>query len=499
MTDADDSTEGPRDVLVECLRDPDRGKQRLPRVVGMLEADDPAVRVSAAWTACLVANEHPDTVDYLVRRLSDRLSEDQVSLELTNALDYLAGRFPETVEDVLDELEAEEAERGNVPLPRTGNFTRSYYYGGTPSRDGVGRTRIAGADTDGSPRQTYAGTAPEYHEREDLDEYRSERSNAASDAEEEEEAGEAGDSDVAGKADADDDFESSPGALVRRTTDVSAIAARSRFDQLHILASRERNRYADVYQALVGRGGEEQAVALQVLHQPGDEAQRATFAEDVGAELRRWASVDDHDHVTSLLDWGVEPQPWLATKFADQTLADQDRFGLDRALAAAVDLADALSHVHRNDVVHAGIDPKNVAYPGDVLEENDQDPPLLTNVGLMHVYRYHREPALCLDPRYAAPEYFDRQYGTVDPQTDIYHLGAVLYRLVTGRAPFRGTLGEVRDQVLGQDPRAPSDAVSAPNRLDDVVAKSMAKQKLARYETVEHLQQELVAVREDYA
>ncbi|MHB9286335.1 protein kinase domain-containing protein [Halobacteriales archaeon Cl-PHB] len=495
MTDADDA-QAARDVLVDCLQDPERGKQRLPRVVGMLEDDDPAVRVSAAWTACLVANEHPDVVDYLIRRLSDRLSADEVTLELTSALDYLAARFPETVEDVLDDVataEAERADRRSIPFPRTGNFTRSHYYGTDTSRAGVGRTRIAGSGDSGGPQRIYAGRDPEYHEREDL------QAGAEADQAVESVGEDGAEADDTEEPQVESDYEGSPGALVRRTTDVSAIATQSRFGQLHILSNRERSRYADVYQALVGRGGQEQAVALQLLRLPDDDAQIPAFVDNIAAELRRWGAVDDHDHVSSLLDWGLDPKPWLATSFADETLADQDDFDLERALSDAVALADALSHVHRHDVVHAGIDPKNVAYPGEILQGSDQDPPLLANVGLMHVYRYHQEPALCLDPRFAAPEYYDRQFGTVDPATDIYQLGAVVYRLVTGRPPFTGTFSEVRQQVIDRGPRAPSELVNAPNRLDDVVAKAMATEKLARYETVEHLQQELVAIEEDYA
>jgi hypothetical protein len=493
--DQDDAATSDLAALAEFLEDPEDARRRLPSVVGMLDSDDEQVRLAAAWTCCLAAVTQEDTVDYIVRRLTDRLTDDDVSLELTQTLDYLAARYPETVSEVLTALEAENDNRDGLPFPRPGNMTRSYYYGTELKRDGVGRTRYPGEEGD-DPRRTDGS---------DDDRKRAPGDDAAGAVDDGEGEGEEGDEDEQGGAtgsarddqrgrtgEAKDD--GNPREVAQRTMDVSPVAVRSRFEKLHIVSSRERQRFARNYEALVGSGGEELAVMFRMLRRPGS-VPDLDFEADIERELRRWDANDDHGHVVRVLDWGLDPQPWLVTMFTGTTLADQDRPTVDRALTDARNLAAATSHLHQHDVVHGGIDPESVAYPDHIIAGGDRLPPLLDNVGMMHVYRFHFEPSTLLDPRYAAPEYFDRAFGRIDHLTDIYQLGAVIYTLFTGRPPFAGTTNEVREQVTTGDPPQPS-AVDddVPAAVDAVVAKAMATQKLRRYESVEHMRQELAAI-----
>jgi len=467
-------------LLVDVLDDPTSGRERLPRIVRMFESDDRQVRMKAAFACALVANEleDDDTIEYLVRRLSDRLDAEFVSLELTTTLDYISNRYSEQVERVLQEMDEGERERGEIPLPEVGNFTRSHYYNQESDRQGVGRTRVAGAGGTDDPRRSYADS--EQEERE-VEEYEQNRDGDGGAGEEE-----------------DEEEEEPFGAMGQQRTEVASIATRSRFDKLHILAARDRERYADIYEALVGRSGEEKAVSLRLFHRPDDSTEHIEFADRMETELGRWHAVSDHAHVNSVLDWSVEPRPWAATLFAGDSLAEFGRVPAERTIGDAINLADAVSHLHRNGVVHAGIDPGNVAYPGALVEEGGQEPPLLDNVGLMHAVRHHFEPALHLDPRFSAPEYFDQQFGSIDHATDIYQLGAVIHHMFTGRPPYTGEFEQVREAVLEDQPPAPTDhGDDVPPELDDLVAKAMAKQKLTRYETVEHLQQDLVGIRGD--
>jgi hypothetical protein len=497
MTMADDEDEQSARFLQACLRDPDLGRRRLPAVVGMLEHDDRRTRLAAAWTCCLVAASHPDTVPYIVRRLVDRL-DDEATLELTHALDYLADSYPDVVHDVLDEIDEAAAglDRGSHPLPEAGPFTRNYYYDSTPSRGGSGRVRLPGEGGEGDPRRAYTDDATAHEDpaaRNDAPP----RAEADRPSSGEDTAGE----DSNGASTGDDSSPESNGTpppMVERTTDVTAIAVRSRFDKLHVLASQRQSRYSTDYDALVGSGAQEEAIALRVLELPSEAGNRPDFEAAAGEHLERWAGVDDHEHVVSLLDWGKAPRPWLATSFAGESLADMPARTPDQALADAISLADAVSYCHRRDVVHAGIDPQNVAYPGDVLDANDQQPPLLNNVGLVALFHTEQNPAELLDPRYAAPEYFERRFGRVDAASDVYGLGAIIYRLYTGEPPARGTFEEVKATVTGPETPVPSDVDGTlPDRIDDVVSKAMATKKLQRYDTVEHLRQDLVGMQED--
>lgn len=467
----------PTTLVLEALTDPDRIKERLPFVVGLFESDERFDRLCAAWICCLFVDEldDEDTIEYLVRRLSDRLDEEFASLELTTALDYISTRHPEQVERTLQDI-AEDAEDREMPLPEVGNFTRNYYYNTDPEREGVGRTTLAGERAPDDPRRTYTDSERGDEERLGTDP--------------------GGGEEGRGTDEDGDDEDGLGGPMAEQRTEVSSIASRSKFDTLHILASRHRDRYADVYEALVGRGSEERAVALRLLHRP--DSNRLAFEKRIGSELGRWEAVDDHPNLVTVFDWGGEPRPWLVTMFTGESLLEADRVSPDRALAEAADLASAVAHLHQNGVIHGGIDPGNVSYPGEVMEGDDLVP-VLGNVGLLNAFRFHFDPAMCLDPRYAAPEYFDDSYGRIDHTTDIYQFGAVLYYRLTGRPPFSGGFDDVREGVLSREPTPPSRvAESVPTEVDAVVTKALAKGKLRRYETVEHFERELASVGEEH-
>lgn len=275
---------------------------------------------------------------------------------------------------------------------------------------------------------------------------------------------------------------------------LSTVIANSRFDSLDVLAARRRRRYADVYRTLGTIAGEEQAVGLMVFHLPGD-GSRSEFVERFRDRMQSWADGDDHENVHTVYDWGWQPRPWAAVEYAGHRLADRNEFSVRGALATGRRLAAALAHLHQRGVVHGGIDPQNVAYLGNALGGDGEQLPFVTNVELLHCYRWSFDPVEFLDPRYAAPEYFDRGFGKVDHLTDIYQFGMVLYRLFTGRPPFAGQFETVRDRAVDHDPRPPSQVNGdVPPAVDQIVAKATAKRKLSRYESVTHLQQELCSL-----
>jgi len=479
-----------RSVLVECIEDPAKATQRLPYVLSQLESGDQATRLTAATVCCLVAVETDDEelVEYLIRRMSDRLSDQQVSLELTTALDYLSSSFAEQVEPLLAEMADQKRE---VPLPQSGNFTRNYYYGQEMSREGVGRTRIAGRGTPENPRRIVTDNERDERERSIHERRRRQRENESDDREGDG-AAEAGDTGDEGASTAD------PTANREPVPELSSIALRSRFDELHVRGERHKGRYATTYESLVGESGTRRAVALRLFHHPDPADAVPEFDRELAVQLRRWESVSDHDHVVAVLDWGVDSRPWIASSLIEDALADRGRPTAAIAFEEALALADTVCHLHQNDVVHAGLDSRTVVYPGERFEGVDRGP-LLNNVGLISVFRHYFEPADCLDPRYAAPEYYDTRFGRIDHATDIYQLGAVCYRLFTGRPPFTGEFEDIRESVLDRTPPAPSVVVDGlPGAIDDLLSKAMAKQKLRRYETVEQLRGELASIADEH-
>ena len=269
-----------------------------------------------------------------------------------------------------------------------------------------------------------------------------------------------------------------------------AISLLGDFDDLTVVEPEQSVRFGSVLRTRATRDGETAGVALRLFDRPDAAADRNAFAASLAESLARWEGVADHEGVVSVTDWGEYPRPWVATPYLTGSLADRGRPRLDRALREATHLAGALVHCHRAGTVHGGLDPASVVYPASSL--GGLPAPRLDTVGLMDAVRRHFEPADYLDPRYAAPEYFSRSYGTVDAATDVYALGTVCFRLLTGRPPVRGDYETVRRRVLDGDLPAPS-AVDPrlPSAVDEVVAKATAREKLRRYESVATLRRDL--------
>jgi hypothetical protein len=476
---ADDSLVDPPQELTavfSAVADPELGRRLLPRLLGMVDEDDELRRLGACWAICHVLAVDPDTASYLARRLLDRLEGDP-SLEVELLATYVWTRHPETVDEV---IQTRADERDDYRYPSIG---------GPSARAGplrpeigdrsVGRTRLPGEGSDPGPQQVYT----------DDEDHRTERVRG----EDDENADDGGRSDTDDEAETSDPLDPSVTAGTYEPPELlSLVTYQSVFDSLSIVAGRHRTRYSDVYRTLGVRDGEEVGVGLALFHRPSTHRDR--FADVLSGVLAQWGSIADHDSVVTLYDWNTEPRPWAATEYTDLTLAARGRLQPDLAHWNAVALADALSYAHENGVVHGGIDPGNVAYYGNVLDDSERQPPMLTNVGLMDVVREYFDPTTRLDPRYAAPEYFDRRYGRLDHATDIYHLGAVCYRLFTGQAPFDGEYRDVRRAILEGDRRLPSDVTDVPDGIDDVISKAMATEKLRRYESVAHLGAELRAI-----
>jgi len=271
----------------------------------------------------------------------------------------------------------------------------------------------------------------------------------------------------------------------------AAIGSLSSLDRLSAVDTGVETRYAEGYRCRAVRDDEEHGVEVRLFDRP-DEDDRLAFQGDLEDCLARWQALDT-EGVVGVTEWGRRPRPWVRTAPVDASLAERGPPDVARALDQAVDLAEAVAGLHARGAVHMGLDPRNVVYP---CEMGALERPMLDNVGLMDVFRQYFEPSNYLDPRFAAPEYFDADFGGVDAATDVYGLGAVVYYLLTGRPPFDGSYGEIRNGVLEERPLAPSDVTdAAPPRVDPVLAKALAKSKLGRYDAVETFLADLEDVR----
>lgn len=252
-----------------------------------------------------------------------------------------------------------------------------------------------------------------------------------------------------------------------------------------------------VYEARHTRLGSKK-FAIKLLH---DEF---AYQSDILARFEREAqsaATIDHPNVVEVVDVCrlEDGRPFIVTEFLDgeELGALLDRVGKlspDSAIRIARQICRALMAAHRKGIVHRDMKPENVFLVGDLsaprvkiidfgISKQTDDSAKLTRTGMVMG-----------TPAYMAPEQARGEH--VDHQADVYAVGGILYRCVTGHKPYEGEDGAmVLTQVLTEEPRQPRVVDSSvPGELELVIERAMARKPADRLATMAELEAELAAL-----
>ncbi|NNE67492.1 MAG: serine/threonine protein kinase [Pyrinomonadaceae bacterium] len=221
-----------------------------------------------------------------------------------------------------------------------------------------------------------------------------------------------------------------------------------------------------------------------------------------------------HPNIATLIDAGTTNDgiPFLIMELVEGVPIDrycrEKNLNLGQRLKLFNKACEAVSFAHRNLIVHRDLKPSNILVTEDgepmlldfgiskLLDEDGHDSSTVTNIG-------------ALTPKYASPEQITGE--PITTATDIFSLGVILYKILTGRHPFTNSSDEsgVLSAIVERDPTLPSastrgngterdletekiiDPAKLRGDLDNILLMAIRKKPERRYATVEQFRDDI--------
>ena len=243
-------------------------------------------------------------------------------------------------------------------------------------------------------------------------------------------------------------------------------------------------------------------VAIKILHQHLVEDKR------VAKRFRREAEAASrftHPNSIGIFDFGEtdDGSLYIAMEYITgddlaEIISKEGGLSPKRIVRIATQTLSALQLAHANSIIHRDLKPENIMLtnlPGqkDFVKVCDfgiakiQQPPGSTESALTMF------GMICGTPYYMSPE--QAKGEELDPRTDLYSMGVILYEMITGSVPFTGsTPVEVIARHLTDEPLPPSQArpdLHVPRVLEEVVLRAMSKNRENRYANAQELSEDL--------
>lgn len=425
-------------ILSAALDDPsDLSARDLGRALELLESDEKRVRIGAAWVFGTVAADSVARITPYISQIAGLLEDPSVRPEAARALAYVGRSSPEAIERELEGVDEELARRCRQILwgqlvPKTVVRTAEGDGGGGES---MGRT-------DGDDWGWLGGGSPEVYD---------------------------------GESDAD---------RRRPPTDrpIDPPAVEYEYDQYTPVESVYRGATVDSFKVVYRSPDGRTNAGLFKRFSPPEASE---FPAAFDRRVAMWQSLDDHESILPVIDWGTEPEPWVVTAYEDAT--GVARLGRSERVREAVwtlrRVADALCFAHRHGVVHGGLTPGAIVRGSIISEPDAWRYPRVTDWGYVGRFRADGSVLSARSERYLAPEHLSpERFGTIDGSTDVYGFGVVAHEALLGRPPFeRG--GEPGAETPRVDPTALDDRLTP--ELDAFFARCLARRKPERFETVQ--------------
>src|SRR5438094_2708235 len=260
----------------------------------------------------------------------------------------------------------------------------------------------------------------------------------------------------------------------------------------------------EVYLASDITAGRKAALKLLPTHLTGDAKRLKRFQQEAHA-----VAALNHPNILTVYEVGADDSvQYIASELIEgETLRQRlgrESMQLSEAVEIAIQVAGALAAAHEAGVVHRDVKPENIMLRPDgyvkvldfgIAKLAEQEVPVtMAEEEAVLLVETHLG-SIMGTVRYMSPE--QARGAQVDKRTDVWSLGVVLYEMVTGHAPFAGdTPGETMSSILEKEPPPLTNYLAhAPAELQQIISKTLRKEREERYQSAHELLEALQSLR----
>lgn len=197
----------------------------------------------------------------------------------------------------------------------------------------------------------------------------------------------------------------------------------------------------------------------------------------------------EHPHILPIYDFdgGHEP-PYIVMRFIDggslKEVMSQGKLSLDQVGYLIWQVGSALDYAHRQGIVHRDLKPSNIMI-------DHEGNAFITDFGIARITQGEATHLTLSGVIVGTPAYMSPEQATgesdVDARADIYALGVILFEMLTGELPFTADTaqGVIVKHIIEPAPRPSEKRNDLPPEIDQVMARTLAKDRNQRYATMD--------------
>ena len=164
----------------------------------------------------------------------------------------------------------------------------------------------------------------------------------------------------------------------------------------------------------------------------------------------------------------------------------------DRFMSLVTSIGEAVSYLHSHEIIHRDIKPENFRFSNGRFKLLDFD----TAVHRLHRGMLHQDGLPIGTPEYMSPEQA-RGAVDIDPRTDVYSFGMLIYELLTGTVPFTGAPSRVLIDQMESVPTPPKSInPQLPPSISSIILMALNKERDRRFQSISAV---LTALRSAYS